>query len=405
MTTRSLHTDATVGLGGPMVREPQPGDVVGGRYHIEAELGRGGFGVVFRGRHHEVEREVAVKVLLASYAGADPTAVARFRREAQIASSLHYPNTVQLFDYGETDEGVFYIVMEYLKGKPLSEVLARAGRLSPTRAVHIIRQVLHSLMEAHARGIVHRDIKPDNVMITPLAFDQDFVKVMDFGIAKMVSSEGSSLTQAGLTLGTPRYMPVEQLRGLALTPATDLYAVGVVLYELLTGRRAIEAGSLVEVASQVLDGVDIRVPPDAGVPPVLAAVVQKACSGAASDRYQRARDFLEALDAWQPDVLQLPGADPVSAADTIPDGSKTEIIGAALYSDAATQLMGAGRPALAGTAAPEATSVVRAPARDSSSGPPPATPRQVLNLLRLAVGLSGGALTLLVIRTVLDLWR
>ncbi len=178
------------------VHEPRPGQTIAGRYLVESELGRGGFGVVFRGRHLEVDRPVAIKVLLRTFAAAETTAVERFRREAVLAASLTYPNTVQVYDYGETDEGVFFIVMELLNGRPLAEVLAAEGPLAPRRAVHIVEQALFTLMEAHSEGIVHRDIKPDNIMLTPLAFDPDFVKVMDFGIAKMSGATGRDLRAA-----------------------------------------------------------------------------------------------------------------------------------------------------------------------------------------------------------------
>ena len=294
------------------VREPRPGELIGGRYIIEAELGRGGFGVVFGARHVEIDRPVAIKVLLATFAAADATAVERFRREAMIAASLGYPNSVQLYDYGETEHGVFFIVMELLQGKPLGDLISRGRNLEVHRAVHIIRQVLHALMEAHAKGIVHRDIKPENIMITPLAYDRDFVKVMDFGIAKMVGQATSQLTDAGLTLGTPRYMPVEQLRGGAVDAATDLYAVGLVLFEMLTGAPAFGGDSAVEIAMKILDGPAVHIAPDAGVPPLLCEIVNKAVSKLSVDRFQRARDFLAALDEWEPDVLKLPADGAVS---------------------------------------------------------------------------------------------
>jgi len=206
------------------IREPRPGEILGHHYVIESELGRGGFGVVFKGRHLDIDRLVALKVLLATYGQKDPTAVDRFRREATIAASLNYPNTVRVFDYGETAEGVFYLVLEFVQGKDLAHAIAREGRIGVRRGVHITRQMLHAMMEAHARGIVHRDIKPDNVMLVPLGYDPDFVKVMDFGIAKMVTG-GQALTQAGLTLGTPRYMPIEQLEGAAVTRAEALHGL------------------------------------------------------------------------------------------------------------------------------------------------------------------------------------
>jgi len=278
------------------IREPRPGEILGQHYIIDSELGRGGFGVVFRARHTDIDRLVALKVLLATYGKKDPTAVERFRREATIAASLSYPNTVRVFDYGETREGVFYLVMEFVQGRDLTHAIAREGRIGLHRAVHICRQILRAMMEAHSRGIVHRDIKPDNVMLVPLGYDPDFVKVMDFGIAKMVTGGAETLTQAGLTLGTPRYMPIEQLRGEDVTPATDLYAVGLVLYEMLLGRPAFDGDSAVDCAVKVMESPSLRVPADSGVPVALARVIEKACAKHAEERYQSARELLNALD-------------------------------------------------------------------------------------------------------------
>jgi len=291
------------------VREPVPGEILGGNYLLEKELGRGGFGVVFKARHIEIERPVAIKVLLATYAMKDPRAKDRFKREATIAASLDYPNSLRIFDYGQTDEGVFYIVMEFLQGTDLGKVLQREGKLPIPRAIHIIRQVLHALMEAHARGIVHRDIKPDNVMLVSLAYDDDHVKVMDFGIAKMVDSGGEEITQHGITLGTPRYMPIEQLRGEHLGPATDLYAVGLVLYEMLVGAPAFQGDTAVDTAVAVMQGGPVEVPADAPVPEPLRKLIGKACARHQEDRFQSARAFLEALNELDPALLDVDRAD------------------------------------------------------------------------------------------------
>lgn len=290
------------------VREPQPGEVLGQSYLLDKELGRGGFGVVFKARHLTIERIVAIKVLLATFAKKDPTAKERFRREATIAASLDYPNSLRIFDYGETDEGVFYLVMEYLQGQELAKLIRQAGPLPIPRSIHIIRQVLHALMEAHSRGIVHRDIKPDNVMLISLAYDPDYVKVMDFGIAKMADA-GEQITRAGITLGTPRYMPVEQLKGERLTPATDLYAVGLVLYEMLLAKPAFDGDSAVDIALTVMRGGTLKVPPDATLPPELAALIEKASARAPEDRFQSAREMLEALNALPTVLLDGDAAD------------------------------------------------------------------------------------------------
>ncbi|PKN59349.1 MAG: hypothetical protein CVU56_01415 [Deltaproteobacteria bacterium HGW-Deltaproteobacteria-14] len=295
------------------IREPRPGEVLGLHYVIESELGRGGFGVVFKARHLDIDRMVALKVLLATYGKKDPTAVDRFRREATIAASLSYPNTVRVFDYGETDEGVFYLIMEFIQGKDLTHVIAREGRIPVRRSIHIVRQILHAMMEAHSRGIVHRDIKPDNVMLVPLGYDPDFVKVMDFGIAKMVTG-GQTLTQAGLTLGTPRYMPLEQLKGADVTPATDLYAVGLVLYEMLLGRPAFDGDSAVDCAVKVMESPTLRIPDEVGVPRELALVIERACAKQAEGRFQSAREFLNALNHLDPALLDIdPGDEQLDA--------------------------------------------------------------------------------------------
>ncbi|MCA9517491.1 MAG: serine/threonine protein kinase [Myxococcales bacterium] len=286
------------------VQEPRPGEIIGHNYIIESELGRGGFGVVFKARHLDIDRVVALKVLLATYARKDPSAVDRFRREATIAASLDYPNTVRVFDYGETDDGVFYLIMEFVQGKDLTHVIAREGRLGVRRSIHVVRQVLHAMMEAHSRGIVHRDIKPDNIMLVPLGYDPEFVKVMDFGIAKMVHG-GESLTQAGITLGTPRYMPIEQLKGAELTPATDLYATGLVLYEMLMGIPAFTGDTAVDVAVSVMESPTLKVPPSAGLAPEIAAIIEKACAKDASERFQSAREFLNALNHLDPKLLDI----------------------------------------------------------------------------------------------------
>ena len=383
------------------VREPQPGETLAGRYVVEREIGRGGFGVVFLGRHAKIDRSVAIKVLLRTFAAAEPTAVERFRREAVLAASLTYPNTVQLHDYGETDEGVFYIVMELLEGQPLTDVIKADKSLPAERAVHIVRQMLHTLMEAHARGIIHRDIKPDNIMLTPLEFDRDYVKVMDFGIAKMSGAAGRDLTGHGIALGTPRYMPVEQLTGKTLTPATDLYAVGLVLYEMLTGRPAFTAESTVDIAVEVLQGDGVHLDPvQHGLPPALCAVVEKACCKDVAGRYQSARELLDALD--EAGRLPTPAA-PVavapeaSAATVMLDvNTTTEAVARTQLLDVDAGVSTTRRTPVPDVKSPDATALrsahdphVRDPA------PPQSAPVIDPGLIRLMLGMQGVTLVLL----------
>lgn len=278
------------------ISEPRPGETIAGRYLIEHEIGRGGFGVVYRARHIPMDRDVALKVILATYAQKDSTAVERFRREAVLAASLRSPSTIQLFDYGETEEGVFFIAMELLHGTSLADVLEREKVISPARAVHVARQVLQSLLEAHELDIIHRDIKPENIMICPLPHDPNFIKVMDFGIAKMVG-HGLDITQAGRSYGTPRYMPPEQLRGRELSPATDVYAVGLVMYEMLTGRPAFPETDLARLLNQVVQSPSVRLDPEIShINPELCAIVNRAIEKDLGRRYPSTRPMLDDLE-------------------------------------------------------------------------------------------------------------
>jgi serine/threonine-protein kinase len=191
-------------------------------------------GIVYKARQRYLDREVAIKVLHAS-AGPDSPPARRFLVEARAASSLTDPHTVTIHDFGVTPDGMMYFVMEMLAGDPLSKVIRDRGALPYDRAVNIARQVCDSLAEAHVKGIVHRDLKPDNLFVFPRSDGTDFVKVLDFGIAKIMDS-GERLTSDGKVLGTPEYMSPEQAQGLPLTPASDLYSLGIVLYEMLAGQ-------------------------------------------------------------------------------------------------------------------------------------------------------------------------
>ncbi|HTJ43449.1 MAG TPA: CHASE domain-containing protein, partial [Kofleriaceae bacterium] len=221
-----------------------------GQYQIEQEIGRGGMGVVFRARHVMLRRDTALK-LLAAPAG-DEDAMARFEREVQLTAKLTHPNTIQVFDYGRTPDGLFYYAMEYLDGVTLQEVIDHDGEQPIARTIHIIAQAAGALREAHAAGLVHRDLKPGNVMITRRGGIADFVKVLDFGLVKRIGVDalldaGDSMeivapgfsgprTEVGVVTGTPGYVAPEGLRGFEVDQRADLYALGAVWYALLTGR-------------------------------------------------------------------------------------------------------------------------------------------------------------------------
>ncbi len=224
--------------------DPLIGKVLSGRFEIVAPIGVGGMGRVYKAVQQPLDRVVALKVLNPRYDGMkDPGFERRFFLEASMTARLHHPNTITVHDYGRTDDGIYYIAMEYLEGETLQKVLAQSGRLPWPRALFIGGQVARSLREAHKLGLVHRDLKPANVMLMTEGTGGDTVKVLDFGLVKSFTPEKpkedapdeTGLTQAGVLLGSPLYMAPEQARGEA-DPRTDIYALGIVLFQVMTGR-------------------------------------------------------------------------------------------------------------------------------------------------------------------------
>ena len=231
-----------------------------GSYQLGALLGRGGMGEVYRATHRMLARPAAIKLIRRETIGnrgsaAAQLAIARFRREAEAAANLRSPHTVELYDFGETDDQTLYFVMELLEGMDLETLVRLHGPVPPSRAVHILRQVCASLEEAHVSGLVHRDIKPANIHVGRLGLIDDFVKVLDFGLVKPATEgpvEDSTATQAGLVLGTPGYMAPEMALGDSIDGRTDLYALGCVAYYLLTGVRVFEGATTMQVMAQHL---------------------------------------------------------------------------------------------------------------------------------------------------------
>ena len=221
-------------------RDDMVGRTLNKRYVVGDKVGEGGFGAVFRGKQLATGREVALKILHPYNLG-DPTIVARFRREAEACSRLRNTHTVITYDFDETEDGVLYLAMEMLRGKSLHHLQRAEGTLNPDRVLSIIDQVAEALGEAHQNGIVHRDMKPENVFVERRG-DDDYVKVLDFGIAKMMSDDRgqAALTAVGQTLGTLEFMSPEQLRGLPLDGRSDIYALGIMAYEMLTGELAVQ---------------------------------------------------------------------------------------------------------------------------------------------------------------------
>jgi serine/threonine-protein kinase len=286
------------------VKEPV---LLAGRYQVEEELGRGGMAKVFRGTDTVLGRPVAIKVLAPHFAE-DLNFVARFRREAQAAARLNHPNLVGVYDTG-SDDGVHYIVMEYVDAKTLADYLAGGGRIMPDRAIELAEAVCRALSVAHAHGVIHRDIKPANIMVTA----RGEVKVTDFGIARM--TEGAdTIAQTAAVLGTASYLSPEQARGEPVDQRTDIYSLGVVLYEMVTGRPPFSGDTPVAVASKhVLEQPKPPSKLNPDVPAALDAVIMKALAKNPANRYQTAEELTQDLERVR--VGQPVGATPLLAEE------------------------------------------------------------------------------------------
>jgi serine/threonine-protein kinase len=281
----------------PVRAEPSPpkdliGMTLNNRYLVEQKLGEGGFGAVYRAKQTQMGRAVALKVLHARMAR-DQQVIGRFKREAQASSLLRNPHTVQVYDFDQTPEGIMYLAMEMLQGKSLHAILTNEGPLDPTRVAKVMDGICDSLGEAHQQGIVHRDIKPENIFLEPQPHP-DFVKVLDFGIAKIVSGDGSNmgpaLTAAGQTLGTLEYMSPEQLMGQQLDGRSDLYAVGILAYEMLTGNLPFQVktpGEMITAHLRTMPPPPSRMIPHVAVPPALDDLILRLL---AKNRDERPRD-------------------------------------------------------------------------------------------------------------------
>ncbi|MDY0060317.1 MAG: serine/threonine-protein kinase [Myxococcota bacterium] len=273
--------DGTPLTGGrpPKIQDPLVGKVLAGRFELLACIGKGAFGAVYRARQRFVQghRDVALKVIRAEHVGT-PEVVARFLREAQTASSLSHPNIVTLFDFGQADDGTLFLAMELLEGSSLAAVLRAEGPFPLRRAVAVLRQVCDGLEPAHAQGIYHRDLKPENLMLSRVGSNPDFLKILDFGIARIDSAASPRLTRVGTTLGTPAYMAPEQGRGEEVDQRADIYALGVILFELLAGRPPFSGDSALAV---MIQHCEAPVPalrsfvPTAELPPQVQTLVEQ----------------------------------------------------------------------------------------------------------------------------------
>ncbi len=320
------------------------GSVLDGRYRIDAVLGSGGMGRVYRGEHTGIGRAVAIKVLHADL-NRNRDASARFQREALASGRLDHPNIVGVSDFGVLDDGSFYLVMEALEGESLGDRLAREKRIPWPDALEIMRGMLRGLGHAHERGVVHRDIKPDNVFLARKDREH-VVKILDFGIAKLYagSADDPASTRAGLTVGTPAYLSPEQAVGGEITPASDIYSSTIVLFEMLAGRPPWqERDALAMLGAHVsrTPPTLFEVAPDLAVPPGIEELLQRGLVKAAASRISSAAEYLQWIDA----IAASTSAPPGSLLGVMPTASVLPVVCATPIPGYATPAPGYATPA------------------------------------------------------------
>ncbi len=279
--------------------DPLIGTLIAEKFEILEQLGEGAMGRIYRAKHLALDRTIAIKVLHKHLGGEDRVAK-RFHREAKAASRLAHPNSVHIIDFGRTPDGLLYIAMELLEGEDLQTILDHDHPLSPQRIGTILVPALRAVEEAHRAGVIHRDFKPDNIIVWEDRGGREHVKVCDFGIAKILDSSGSSITVDGFVCGTPQYMAPEQARGDEIDHRVDVYAAGVVLYQMLVGKVPFGGDTALGIITKHL--TDTPVPPhervpQLGVPRAIEDIAMKAMSKDPGERYQSAGEMADAIEA------------------------------------------------------------------------------------------------------------
>ncbi|MBV8758103.1 MAG: serine/threonine protein kinase [Deltaproteobacteria bacterium] len=301
------------------------GETLDGRYYVQRKIGEGGMGVVFAVKHTVIERPLAIKVLKREVMRDEGT-LRRFVQEAKAASRIGHPNIVDVTDFGKTPEGMTYSVMEYVDGTTLSKAIKHSAPFPAERTVNIAMQIARALGAAHDKGIVHRDLKPENVFLTDREGRPDFVKIVDFGIAKVQPvegrQEGPRLTRAGSVFGTPEYMAPEQAAGRSDTDRrVDIYALGTIMYEMLLGRVPHKGDSMIRtIAMQMLDPITPlrQVNPDLPISPGLEAVIMKALAKNRDERFATMNELIAAIDALHD---ELTASNPTLSLPPLPPGA------------------------------------------------------------------------------------
>ena len=281
--------------------DPYLGEQIAGQFRIVKKIGTGGMGAVYKAEQPEMNRFVAVKILHAKYLVRSDL-VSRFRREARAMSHLSHPNTARVFLYGQLDDGACYFVMEFLDGRNLAQVVRREGPMDPERAINIMVQVCGALEEAHQAGIIHRDLKPENIFLTTQGGIRDYPKVLDFGLAKVTERQmrpGSLiLTQEGMVFGTPEFMSPEQARGEPLDGRSDIYSLGIILFELLTGKLPFDARQSMDFIHMHINEAPLTLAqraPGVNFPKGLNEVMACALAKRPDQRFESAAAFGQAL--------------------------------------------------------------------------------------------------------------
>ncbi|HYS07566.1 MAG TPA: protein kinase [Myxococcales bacterium] len=307
--------------GAALVADPRIGQVVAGRFRIEELIGQGGMGKVYRARQLGLDRAVCLKMLKPSVLE-DPTVVGRFEREAMAASRLNHPNSIQVLDFGRNDaDGALYLAMEYVQGKDLRAVLRDEWPVPEKRLCHIMAQVLAALGEAHAHNVIHRDLKPENIMVEQRRNQPDFVRVLDFGIARILDSDLPRLTRNDVVCGTPQYMAPEQATGGQLDARCDLYAVGIIFYQLVTGQVPFDGPSSMDVLTRQVHEPPMpprKRQPKAVISPPLESLILRVLSKNPAQRPQTAEEFRQLVLAIADPASVPPRAQPIPARATPP---------------------------------------------------------------------------------------
>lgn len=326
-----------------MEGHPWVGRLIGGRFRVTSVLGEGGMGVVYAGEQHmgSTVRKVAIKTLH-PHLSQDPSVLARFHRECGTVAQLEHANTIKVYDFGAEEDGTLYIAMEFVDGRSLDKVIEEEGALDPERVVRILEQVCGALDEAHAQGIIHRDLKPENIVLTERLGNKDFVKVLDFGIAARSESADAAqeqkLTQQGMVLGTPPYMSPEQFTGQALDRRSDIYSLGIMTYQMLTGRLPFSAATAWQWATEHMTAQPFpleQTPVGSNVPSPMRKAVMRALAKTASERQETAGEFFRELAAdassarGEADVQRVStGTEAMPAAPVPSSGGQTEPLAA-----------------------------------------------------------------------------